>query len=398
MAAASTLSTVSYIYKSTYAGDLGDVARRRHTLLAMMKKTGGFTGSGFKYPMKYANPGAVSGTFSRAQANAGASKGVQFEALRFKKYGVITLDGEALQACDSKGSFLDLVTLETDSVITEMQSRLAFDLYRDGSGQRGQRLSISGNEVLLANVDDARNFEVGMTLIADDTATGLSPRTGTTTVTAVSLSDGKITLASAAALVGFADNDFLFADGDPGTCVEGMEVCTPLAKPALGVDVFRTKDRGVYPERLAGSRIDDTSTVLEENAGKLAVSISSAGGEVDSMICNPTRFYQIVRRLGAKVEYESAGGEATYGFERIMIATAAGTLKVYSDPDCPTNRFREFLAASHYIRTLDDFTHVIMDDGKAELRSTDADSVEARIRAMGNYIQTDTRNHGVGSI
>ena len=53
---ASDTSTVAYIYKHTYSGDLGDLARRRHTLLAKLTKTGGFTGTDFKYPAKYANP------------------------------------------------------------------------------------------------------------------------------------------------------------------------------------------------------------------------------------------------------------------------------------------------------------------------------------------------------
>jgi len=99
--------------------------------------------------------------------------------------------------------------------------------------------------------------------------------------------------------------------------------------------------------------------------------------------------------MNAKVEYEGAGGEATFGFESIRIATPAGTLKVYSDPDCPTNRGRGFLAASHYYRTLLEPVHIIMDDGRPNLRSTSDDSIEARTRSMGNYIQPDTRNHFV---
>lgn len=398
MAAASTLSSVAYIYKTTYASNVGQVAVRRHPLLAMMTKTGGFTGNNFSYPMRYGNPQGVGGTFVGAQAGVSPSKGVLFAALRFKKYGDITLDGEALQACDSKGSFLDLVTLETDAIITEHTDRLAFDLYRDGTCQRGQQASISTNTVTLTDPDTARNFKIGMVVQASPNANGSSPRTGTTTIAAVSIAGGTITLTNAGSITSLANNDFYFASTEIGTGVEGLEKCTPLTAPAPG-DAFRPAvDRSVFPELLAGSRVADTSTTIEENAGLTAIYINANGGTSNSLMLNPIRFWQVVRRLGAKVEYQGAGGEATFGFESISISTPAGTLKCYSDPDCPTNRGRVFNSESHYYRTLLDQVHIIMDDGRPNLRATTDDSIEARTRSMGNYIQTDTRNHGVFQI
>ena len=396
-APASTLTSVAYIYKTTYASGIGEVAKRRHPLYSMMTVTGGFTGTNFTYPMRYGNPASVSGSFANAQSYVAGSKGLQFVALRKKKYGDITLDGESLMACDSKGSFLDLVTLETDAVISEHVDRLAFDLYRDGSGNRGQRSSASTNVITLADTDTARNFKINMQVIASPNADGSSPRSGSTYVTAVSLASGKITLNSAAGITSFADNDYLFAIGDPGTCVEGLASLTPLTAPASS-ESFRSVDRSVFPELLAGSRINDTSTTIEENAGLGAVNVDAAGGKCDSFMLNPIRFYQVARRLGAKVEYEGAGGQADYGFERILIHTAAGTLKCYADPDCPTNRGYGFLSASHYYRTLGEQVHIIMDDGMPNLRQTDQDGIEARTRSMGNYIQTDTRNFFVIAI
>lgn len=396
-APASTLTSVSYIYKTTYASGIGQVAKRRHPLFSMLTTTGGFTGNNFTYPMRYGNPASVSGSFANAQTYVSASKGLQFAATRKKKYGDITLDGEALMACDSKGSFLDLVTLETDAVITEHIDRLAFDLYRNGTGQRGQRASASTNVITLSDADTARNFKINMQVIASANADGSSPRTGSTSVAAVSLSAGTITLTSAAGITSFADNDYLFAIGDPTTCVEGLESLTPLTAPSVS-ESFRGVDRSVFPELLAGSRINDTTTTIEENLGLAAVYVDAAGGKLDSAMLNPIRFYQVARRLGAKVEYDGAGGQADYGFERILVHTAAGTLKVYADPDCPTNRGRLFLSESHYYRTLGEQVHIIMDDGQPNLRQTDQDGIEARTRSMGNYIQTDTRNHAVIAI
>lgn len=394
--AASDLTQVAYIYKTTYASGVGEVALREHPVLAMTTKTGGFTGSSFNYPMRYGNPQGVSATFGTGQSGASSSKGVQFSAKRFKKYGIITIDGESLQASDSKGAFLDLVTLETDSIITELVDRLGFDLYRDGTGLRGQGASLSTNTFTLTNVDDARNFKLGMTVIASTNANGSSPRTGSTTIAAVDTDAGTVTLTSAAGITSLGATDYLFAAGDPGLCMEGMELATPLTAPTPGGgDSFRGVDRSAFPSLLCGARVSDQTSRIEENAGLTAIKIAQNGGRANSVALNPVNFYQVARRMNAKVEYDDGGGEATYGFERILIATAAGTLKAYSDPDCPTNRGRVFNSESHYIRTLLELTHIIMDDGQPSLRSTNADSIEGRARSMCNYIQTDTRNHGV---
>lgn len=406
--AGSNQSSVAYLFKVVYAGDLSRLTKRRHTLLAKLTKTGGFTGKNFTYPALYANPGAVSGTFSTAQTAAAtsSSKGVSFVAQRAVKYGVIQLDGISLKAADSKGAFASLVTTETDGVIEEQMNRMAFDLYRDGTGNRGQRASISGNIVTLATAADARNFEVGMTVIADDTATGLSPRTGSTTIAAVNLAAGTVTLANAASISSFTDNDYLFAAGDPTTvgtegmgCMEGLDLLTPLTAPVYLSDSFRGVDRGVYPERLAGSRYDNVNQSIEQNSGLVAVNIDANGGMTNCEVLSPLNFYNLATRLNAKVEYEGAGGDVTWGFETIKISTAAGTMKVYSDPDCPSNRGRLFDDGSMYIKTLDDFIHVVRDDdGTPSMRVYNADSIELRTRSICNLIQSDTRNHGVFSI
>lgn len=398
--AASTLSTVAYLFKHLYATELGSDAIREHPGLAMMDKQPGFVGDQFNLPIRYGNPQGISGGFTNAQNNASSSKGVQLAVKRFKKYGIITLDGEALSAAEgNNGAFADLVTLETDNVVNEFVDSLAFDLYRTSSGVRGTRATggLTGNVVTLTNVDDARNFKVGMTVGASPNADGSSPRVGTTTVAGLDEDAGTVTLVSAASIASFGDGDTLFRDGDPGTCMEGMETCTPLAAPTTG-DSFRGIDRSVDTRRLAGVRHNDNTLTIEEVTGILGVKIAQVGQKATEGRLNPIRFWQAVRRLNAKVEYDGGGGTATYGFESFNVATPAGTVKMFSDPDFPTNRVRIFNAAKHYIKHLRDFPHIIMDDGRPDLRNATADSIEARARSMGNYCQPVPGAHGVAAI
>lgn len=398
--AASDLTTVAFIVKKDYSGRTpGDMAERDHPLFHSISKEGDFVGSDHTYALKYQNGQGVSGTFARALANVRAMSGKQLAALRKAKYGVYTLNGEWMAATrNNKGAFMRGVNAEVDGVIIEMGDSFAFDLYRDGNGIRGQRASIASNTVTLTDPADARNFKVNMTVGADDTATGLSPRTGTSYVTAVDIANGKITLEDQSDIASFANNDYLFRDGDPGTCMEGLAVCTPLTAPVLSSDSFRGIDRGSFPELLAGSRINDTSTSIEENIGLLGVQIDALGRKVRECYINPINFFKVTRRLNAKVEYQKAGGSVDWGFQHVTIVTPAGPIKLVSDPDCPLNRFYLVNPESHFLKHLDGLPHIVEDDGRPTLRSANADDIEGRARGWVNYIQPLPGDFGVGAI
>ncbi len=401
--AASTLSTVAFIYKRLYSDKaVGDLAMRDHPLFNRIKKEGGFTGSAFFYPIRYGNPQGISAVFATAQAAASSSKGLQLQASRKAKYGVITLDGEAMAAAKGdKGAFMSLVTNETDGVLEEMGDRLAFDLYRNGDGVRGRLVGApSGDVVTLTVASDTRNFKVGMTVVADDTITGASLRDSgdSTTVTSIDEDAGTLTLASVAAISGLTTNDYLFAKGDVNAaCMEGLASLTPLTAPSAS-ESFRGIDRSVHASLLAGTRIDDTGTYLEENLGLLGVKIATNGSKATDAYCNPLKFHEMVRRRDAKIMYDDGGGKAEVGFEYITISTAAGAIKVYADPDCPSNRAYVCNSDAHYLKHLEGLPHIIKDDGNPSLRSTTADEIEARVRAWVNYIQTKPACFGVCSV
>lgn len=385
----SYLTEAEFIYKSEYTDDkLGDHTKRDHTLFAKVAHRKGMGGEDFRYPVRYGNPQGISGDFPTAQASAAKSKGIQFAAEPVLKYGVIQIDGPSLQrAAGNKASFYDLVTMETDGVLEEMGDRAAFDLYRTGNGMRGRRASASTNVITLTVADDVRNFKVGMTVIADDTITGASPRSGSTTVAAVDEDGGTITLASAAGINTFSDNDYLFAAGDPGTCVDGLQLLFPLTAPVFGSDSFRGQDRGKDVRRLAGCRSTDTSSYPEETIGLLAVQIANNGKKANAAFVNPIVHWAICKRLNAKVEYDGGGGEAEMFFQFVTVHTPAGAIKVYSDPDCPTNLV--FVGHTDWLfyRYLgEELIHIIRDDAKTALRQAAADGIESRLRMHANTI------------
>jgi hypothetical protein len=380
----------------------GDLAARDHFLLRRLSRKGGFTGQGtntFTYIVKYGNPQGVSGTFADAQTGAKSSKGVAFSAVRRRKYGVITLDGEAMASSrDDKGAFMTLVTTETDGVLEEMGDTFAFDLYRAGDGMRGRAASIASNVITLTIPDDARNFKVGMRLIGDNDIAGGSPHSGDFDVVAVDEDAGTVEVDNIGDIASFTTNDYLFRIGDPGTCMEGLEDHFPLTAPVFGSDSFRGVDRGTDARRLAGVRIDDTASSIEDNIGKVAIKISQVGKKANMAVLNPLKYWEVVRRLGAKIEYDGGGGGATHAFEFFSVSSPAGTLRAYSDADCPTNRGYVMNDSKIYIKHLDPFPHIISDDGRPNLRQVDADGIEARARGWSNTIVTEPGCFGVFSI
>jgi len=249
--------------------------------------------------------------------------------------------------------------------------------------------------------DDARNFKVGMTVVADNTEAGSSLRAGSAVVANVDEDAGTVTLDDETGITSFADSDYLFRLGDPGTIIDGLESHIPLAAPTLS-ESFRGVDRSVDAKRLSGARVDDDSTAIEENAGLICVKISQLGKRFSKdgvLLLNPINFWAVVRRLNAKITYDGGGNKATYGFEGFDIATPAGTMRCISDPDCPTNRGYVVSLKTWYWKTLKNWVHVIQDDrGGPALRVYNEDSIEVRTRSMGNPCCTTPGANGVFSI
>ena len=396
------LTTASHLLLTQYS-DFYDVFYRKHPTLwkvvnaeRMTGHDGPFVGKSFSYSVNFGGNQGVSGSVASAQAAASTVQGREFLATLSEKHGSVLVKGLAAAASKGSGAYVDLLTLAMDDTLYNETRRLAFDLFR-GSGIRGQRLSLAGNVVTLTSTGDARNFEVGMLLGASTNADGSTPRVGTTTVASIDRPNNKITLTNAAAITGFVDTDFLFVAGEPLTCMQGMNVTTPLTAPGGG-DSFRGVNRSVFPELLAGSRLlsaDSLSNVTEDNIDLAATSVADLGGEITDAVMSLKQFGQIKTRQQAQVEYIKTGGEAGISFATVVIYTNAGPIRCWGDPDCPLDLVRGFNEKAHYIRKIGELVHINKDDGQTLVRAAADDAVEGRTRFLGNYIQPNTRDHFV---
>lgn len=392
--------TVSFVFKKRYSDRQATfVATREHPTLYSITQEMGLDGQDFTYPMITTNPQGIGNTVAGAQSASETLQGKQFVTDAKIKYGVITLNGIAiLKARGNQASFINLVTRTTDGQLDELGADVAFDLHRTGSGMRGRRASISGNVITLTDAKDVDHFKLKMTIGAAQNADGTSPRTGTAKVVGISRSTKKITLDDQSTILSFQDNDYLFRANSIGGGIEGMALATPLAAPTSG-DSYRTVDRSIDVEALAGSRQDDTSKFPEQVIGDLAVAIRRMGKRVRRACLIPEAFQSMVNRLGAKVVYNNPGGQADVGFEEIAIHAAGGVIQVMSDPDADPTFVRVWRDDAHAMKYLDNsLIHIVRDpDGRQQMRQTADDGIEIRGRTASNYLQYDTASHGVGT-
>lgn len=397
---------VAWIMKRNYSDDKSmEIATRDHPSYYELPKKQGMQGSDFRYVVQTGNPQSISGTFTSAQdganGNSGIIQGSVFAAEPALKYGVLKLDGPSMlrATTEGKGAFFDFVTRHADGVLEELGARLGFDLFGDGNGIRGQRSSISSNTVTLTAARTAERFKRGMIVGASANSDGSSPRSGSTYVTKIDRSANSITLADASQIASFTDADYLFAVGEPGTCIDGMADCTPLATPTSS-DSFRSVNRSVDAEALAGCRVDNTGIYPEEVLGDLAVDVHCLNKKLTRGVMHPIKFQEVVKRLGAKVEYTAPGGNADIGFESIMIHAAGSAMRIVSDPDIGLTRTRAWNPRSHLLRYLGPSpVHWIRTAGGGQFQwSTSTDGIEMRARFYGNYLQPDPSEHAVGSV
>lgn len=396
------LTTATHLLMTQYS-NFADLFYKKHPSLWKVVNAerqtghdGEFVGRNFSYAVKYGGNQAVSGTVAAAQAGLGSPVGKEFLATLTEKHGVLLIKGLYVAASKGEGAYVDAITDATDETMYTETRRLAFDLMR-GSGIRGTRLSASTNVITLTNAGEARNFDIDMTVGASPNADGSTPRTGTSKVTAISLPNNTITLASAAAITSFANADTMFVAGEPATCMKGMNVTTPLVAPTGG-DNFRGVDRSVFPEYLAGDRLTTAvslANIAEDNIDLICSQIADRGGEITDAVMSFKQFGQVKQRTQAQVEYVMTGGEAKIGFATVVIMTNAGPVRCWGDPDVPLDLIRGYNEKAHYIRKIGELVHINRDDGNTLIRSSVDDAVEGRTRFLGDYIQSNTRDHFV---
>lgn len=353
-----------------------------------------FGGKNLPIPILYGNPQGASSIFSIAQANKTNSELKDFVLTRNADYSLASISNEVLEA--SKGNanaFMEAATTEIDGAIHTATRRLAIAIYRSGSGSIGQaNANATGTALQLKNPEDVTNFEKGQELVFSTADGGGSVKSGAVTVVGVDRDSGLLTVDALTAIAGgsgVAANDYIFIQGDYDLKLKGLLAWVPSTAPTS--TPFFSVDRTSDVTRLGGIRFDGSAMPIEEALISAASRAAREGAKPDHCFMNYSKFADLEKALGSKVQYVDVKANAEIGFRGIVINGPRGPIKVIPDQNCPSDRAFMLQMNVWKLYSLGKAVRILDSDGMKMLREATADAVEVRV---GGYAQLGCRAPG----
>jgi len=394
-----TLFTPSKVENLVYKGN---------PFLASLPKKTDFYGSDRKVPMIYGNPQGRSASFTTAQGNKGNTASIAFLVTRNKDYQLLSIDGETLKAsANDAGAFLAARKTEIENGFKNITSALSVDVFGNGSGVRGQILAgsaINTSTLTLSDRSDIVKFEVGMQLQVSSANGGGAVRTGTMFVVSVNRSVGSFVVAATAGgapaaadtlIAAIAASDFILAAGDYDAKLKGLQAW--LVYGGVSSTTFFGVNRTTDSERLAGVWSDLSALPIEEALIEAGTQMQVVGSMVDRVWMNPVKMADLVKSLGAKVQYvDMKIGEI--GFRGVQLQLNDSVVEVFSDRNCPKERMFFLQTDSWLLHSLGEAPGILNLDTLEALREATSDGIEIRIGHYSQLVCTAPGYNGVFKI
>ena len=388
------------ILKDWYSEDqVKFVVYKNNPLFAMLPKEENITGKRFVLPVVYGDPQGVGSSIALAQSSASESEQIDFNLLRDRKYGIVNIDTETLEASkDMKGGFLDVGKLKIDGMLRQLTNDIATELFADGTGELSKVLASPTPTTTTFSVtpSDAAKFEVGMSL--DIRAAIGTDQTKDGVIKSINRSTGAIVYV-AAATTAPASGNLIFRAGVINKGIVGLSGWLPTT--VGGSDSFfgvnRSADRvrlaGVYLDRsgASGSGIDVIIQALET----IITRVVMEGGSPDVLFVHPIVYNSIKIYLQEKGTYRMTevkiGEKAQIDFAGIVFDSSEGPVKLFSDRRCPYEYGFCLQMDTWKLYSMKAVPHIQKPDGLMALRQATADGIEVR---LASYAQLGCKAPG----
>ena len=352
-----TLSNQDAVLKDYYTDDkIKEQSYGENPFFAFVKKERGQMAGGRRYvqPVEFAHPGGSSATYTKAMTNGTTSQYEDFLIARKKQYQRVQVDHELMFATQSQRESFRKALDEFDRGMKGLGEKIGRRLYRTQGGAiaRMNNSSVAVSVLTLADKASSFNFHIGqlLTFAAADGTGSERDSSDTTTVTAVDNENGLITVADTlnVKISGIATTDFVFAEGDFGQCLSGLEDWLPVDDRTTRLAAsFHSVTRSAAPDYLGGIYMDGTSMGgLDEVIIKLVGKIGKYGGQTSHIFANPESLsdlelisnskMRIVAEVNSKIIGDS--GDVLVGFTGYRAIVGGRSVKIYGDRNCPSNR------------------------------------------------------------
>lgn len=357
------------------------------------------------------NPMALGATLAIAQA--GYTAGSANLDVKGKKWtipwgdysGVVQIEDKDLKRSKSNEvAFINWLDEQIDGLHRSFLERMSQLLFAEPGRYLGVGVyETTGDTVTLTNASDIVNFPIGTQLQAstNDGTSGTLVGSGSIGyVIGQNDSTGVITLCGTATGTSHSTPTswsngatyYLFAYGDnlyvsANTIFQGFGSWIPAADP--GATAFNGVDRSLNPTALGGFRLvsaDVAGLSIRQRITKLITRMNSRGTTpgVTDVILNPEKWQQFADELQAQGWRPLDGKGMVTNSSSIQVAIGGKMLDVVSDRHCPIGTCYALTmpkdGSNIVMASIDEFPHVIQEDGLMMLRSSTANTYEHRLQ------------------
>lgn len=343
MPVANDLAAADSLLKEYYTSDeVASEYQRKFPLLSRIDKKS-FQGKYFVVPILTSDGAGVAADLTTANTTSKGVASLDFNIQAADLVGVVPLLSKTMKAAKGdKGSFVDMLKTEMDAKLLGMGRAHSVQLFGDGTGTVGVRASAAGNVITLSNPTDAVNFWRDMHIVATDAA-GTTARTGSAVVTSKDPAAGTITVDNIAGIAAFANTDKIYIRGMSNptlasntTVMFGLERWITAANPT---DTLWGVARTAFPE-LGGVRAPtsiQTGGPIERLQNLATHMWETWQSTPKCGVLHPRQWNKASLALQNQGYRPLTVGEtrARAGYKALEITTEAGTVEVFSDPNCP---------------------------------------------------------------
>ena len=373
MSASGNLSALAEFYVKGFSlASRQAQMQKNNTTLRMMDTDDTKLGSGsaFYVTIRTHQAYSASHTFEWGMNDYASQVGYQWLISGPKTlYGSIKLDGLALAQAE-RGALIDVKRTEIDDVTAGFANRIEQKLWGDTTGAIGVAASVatSGSTftITLATLSDVYNFQVGMRIMAADSA-GANPKDETYVVTKLNYIDGKVVGTRENDLsTAVAANDYLYVRGDATLSIPGIPTFIPAT---LQSDTLLGVTRTGHGEYLQGWRVAFQGTIeatIKEIFSKMGRFVQRDKARYNVCLSYGD-WLKLDDELGGRV-YRTPDAAQKFGTESIQVRTPAGVVSCIPIAALKDGRAYVIDWSSWVLYRLKSLPHVVQDDGLTWLR------------------------------
>jgi hypothetical protein len=313
----------------------------------------------------------------------------------YAQYARMTFDNLMLAKTET-AQLLNVQGAESDGVKRNMLATLEFELWNDGSGNRGQIDVLGGSEatrvLTLKDPSQVNNFVHNMVIFGRTGATGAgTEHTDLYRVTALDPNGGKITCVQLTNTGGqeLADEDYLYAYGSDGNYMPGIPTFIPTTDPSdTLLNVVRSADPATSGWRFPFQ--SSISYTIQYAFAQMSKYMEQDDPDYVAVVSTMDWLLLSQEREGRVMPNPEASKR--WGLNALSVTTPQGTIDVVSIAQVQDGRGYILSWNSWCLYTLGNLPHVAKEDGKVFQRLgitepvanshpvTDGDGIEMRLR------------------